>query len=116
MSKWYGNLDNRLMEGKTLEPIKEGTDITMYYWSDRTCYYVTRVINEKHIFVKEYEVKHKGEPYAQNWEYIKDPNKPEHEWVYRYKGWWRVYANGSYGKIDNKISFGIRDYYYDYEF
>ena len=55
MSKWYGNVVNRLEEGRLLEPT-EGMDITMYYWSDRTCYYITKVDNPKRIHVKQYEV------------------------------------------------------------
>ena len=43
--KWYGSVCNRIGEGRQYEEIKEGTDITMYYWSDRTCYFVTRVVD-----------------------------------------------------------------------
>lgn len=56
--RWYGSINNRIDEGKnyTGREIKVGDDITMYYWSDRHCYYITKVVDQKHIFVKEYQV------------------------------------------------------------
>lgn len=57
--KWYGSISNRIEEGHNYNEDKKihvGDDITMYYYSDRTCYYVTKVINQKHIFVHRYEV------------------------------------------------------------
>lgn len=148
--KWYGNLDNRLMEGKTVPEIKEGMDITMYYWSDRTCYYVTKVVDQKHIFVKEYEVvadrDKEGGMGHQNWCYFKTKkecndyllkyglgkqlnniieDEPE-EWVFRYNKWKRVARKDGwtgeplekpkYYDLSGKVSFGVRDYYYDWSF
>ena len=54
MSRWYGNLSNRLDENKnfTNRGIKVGDDITEYLWSDRKCYFITKVVDQKHIFVK----------------------------------------------------------------
>ena len=196
--KWYGSINNRIEEGRNYEPdktIKVGTDITTYFWSDRHCKYVTEVIDQKHIFVKDYHVcadhSKPGGMGAQDWLYfktareeaeylnsfhIKDLNgkeypprdldsiveqKPE-EWVFRY-GHWNVarrYDSESYNRclertkkeskdgqpipslaryylgltdeefaklqekgtfvkyhrISEGISFGVRDYYYDYEF
>lgn len=57
--KWYGSISNRIEEGRNYNDdklIHEGDDITMYYWSDCTCYYVTKVIDQKHIFVRKYHV------------------------------------------------------------
>jgi len=170
--RWYGNVVNRIEEGRTIPEIKEGTDITMYYWSDRTCYYVTKVVDQKHIEVKQYNVvaDHSKElgrghqewlyfktrkemadymkQYYPNNEYNTDEPDPE-TWVYRYNHWNRAYTytkedldekdimglpmrghfnekeiekleNGGtitrYYKLDNGISFGRRDYYYDWEF
>ena len=116
--KWYGNLNNRVEEGKNYiddKEIKVGTDITMYYWSDRTCYYVTDVIDQKHIKVREYEVcadhDKPGGMGHQDWMYFKtkreyndyiskyfpdryDPNIKEDEpedWVFRYGHWRKAY-------------------------
>jgi hypothetical protein len=115
--KWYGNIMNRVEEGLFFgedKTIKEGTDITMYFYSDRDCYYVTRVIDQKHIFVKRYHVvadhSKNNEMGHQNWLYFKTlkeenaylnsfkPNKfnsepvenEEEEWMFRNNSWKRV--------------------------
>ena len=160
MSKWYGNLDNRLEEGRTVPEITEGMDITMYYWSDRTCYYVTKVHDQKRIEVKKWQVcadhDKKGGMGHQNWLYFKtrkemneylerffpgqdryDREDQAETWVYRYNKWMKEYVYTSdrdcatdrehqhllkhgwfarYYDLSGKISFGRRDYYYDWEF
>lgn len=183
--KWYGSIGNRIEEGCNYEPdkkIKEGTDITVYCWSDRQCKYVTKVIDQKHIFVKDYYVcADRSKPDGighQNWRYfktareeaeylnscrIKDHNgkeihgeqedateSPEEEWAFRYGHWNRVtrfdkalaerieersglrgfcpktkkekevFEAGKevvrYDRIQEGISFGVRDYHYDWDF
>ena len=117
MSKkvWYGNLTNRLEEGKnyTGREIKPGDDITMYWHSDRSCYYVSEVIDQKHIKVKPYFVcADKSKPGGmghQDWVYFKEHREfcdyigaspdltdedhanaeREQTWVYRYNEWMR---------------------------
>ena len=166
MSKWYGNLSNRLEEGQnfTGREIRVGDDITMYKWSDRDVYYVTDVIDQKHIIVKPYLVcADKTKPGGmghQDWVYfktlkehdeylgIKNRTKDEYEcfeqeerWVFRYGKWMNehivcggvlenpeIYSerernsfrkNGflkTYSDLSGRVSFGIRDYYYDWEF
>ena len=157
----YGSLTNRLMEGRQVPEITVGMDITMYHWTDRTCYYVTEVIDQKHIKVRPYLIcadhdKTIGMGH-QDWLYFKtfkeelkylqahgmrvgekyDPSyeSPEETWAYRYNKWMQEYTftkenycterelnslkkNGffkRYGEM-SKVSFGIRDYYYDWEF
>lgn len=154
--KLYGNLDNRLEENKNYlgREIKVGDDLTKYYWSDRRCYYVTRVENQKHIFIKRYEIcadHHKeGGMGHQDWLYFKTcremqeyinscvdegllPDYCKHdlseikensevELVFRYGAWYEVQRTWydvvlekpKYHKTN--ISFGVRDYYYDWEF
>ena len=187
--KLYGNLTNRIEENRNYSnQIEVGTDITMYYWSDRTCYYVTKVIDQKHIFVKRYEIvadrEQEGGMGHQNWLYFKTVKEcndylqkyglgtdqevfenSEEEWVFRYNHWYqasrynlksyhhalelarkdcsnpededqvkrvaRLYFQVSdeeleqilsgkeivkYFRIKQGISFGVRDYYYDWEF
>ena len=159
MKKFYGNLTNRLEEGRTVPEIKEGMDLTMYYWSDRTCYYVTEVIDQKHIKVMRYYVvadrSKAGGMGHQDWLYFKTTKEAsdylkanglhgyadnikdiEEEWVYRYNKWMRLSRqteenyctdrerkalekNGYFDRyfdIGGKVSFGVRDYYYDWEF
>lgn len=191
--KIYGNLNNRFDENKnyTGREIREGDDITMYMWSDRHCYFVTKVIDQKHIFVHEYSVcadhSKEGGQGHQNWLYFKTINEMNHylnslpkfkdmqsdenikepsdiEIVFNRGAWRRVHKydlakyekakqksieqskNGTFddtlfryyfdmgrlteremqrvldGKTVTKysefgnISFGVRDYYYDWEF
>lgn len=191
--KYYGNLTNRFEEGKNYSKdnlIHVGDDITMYYWSDRTCYYVTDVISQKEIKVKRYHVcadhSKAGGQGHQNWLYfktVKERNKylnsviegggfdenpledEEETWVYRYNKWmikynwnneilkeavercksdlnpntppktvreyvkYRTELNDKeldniennkvvykYRDLSGKVSFGIKDYYYDWEF
>ena len=192
--KWYGSINNRIEEGRNYEPdkiIKEGTDVTVYGWSDRQCKYVTKVIDQKHIFVKDYYViadrafgsrgdKWKyfkslrdQEAYLNDWyrshpeeaaEYERVMGRPyeyanldeikesshEEEWIFRYGHWnrvtrfdkalaerteersgWRGFRPKTkkekeafeagkevvrYDRIQEGISFGVRDYRYDWEF
>lgn len=166
MSKWYGNLTNRLEEGRQDKPISIGDDITMYLWSDRHCYYVTEVIDQKHIKVKPYHVcADKSKPGGmghQDWLYFKslkerddylgwgndseeyyEINDREEAWAFRYNKWmreWTIREDSpnflgrefctdkelaaldkkgyykSYSDLSGKVSFGVRDYYYDWEF
>ena len=149
MARMYGSICNRLGEGKMyVDKIEEGTDITMYYWSDRTCYFVTKVVNDKHIFVKRYEVigdrEKPGGMGHQDWLYFKTvkeahqyinnhmdeqsiatfglyevENVREHreeEWVFRYGKWMEKIGDKQYRKLNGKVTFGVRDYYYDWEF
>lgn len=164
MSKWYGNLENRLEEGKnyTGRAIEIGDDITMYLWSDRHCYWVSEVINQKRIKVKPYFVcadKEKADGMGhQEWKYFKTVQKygeywgqsqesidrmkdaeREEVWVFRYGKWMEEHRHtemkhpedhgkrerdhfekhgwyNTYHDLLGKVSFGVRDYYYDWEF
>ena len=169
----YGNLINRIEEGHNFNSDKQihvGDDVTMYHFSDRTCYYVTDVIDQKHIKVKKYHIcaDHDEEPMSNNWKYFKtrkeendylkkyfpdrefEENPKENsdiELVYRYGKWKEVstytdlnetndfgvpFKDFLFTKNDIKkleegkpvykyndfgsISFGVRDFYYDYSF
>ena len=161
MARLYGNVINRIEEGRNVPEIKKGMDITMYYWSDRTCYWVEEVIDQKRIIVGEYYVcadhSKSGGMGHQDWMYfktLKDENtyldayfpgtliggesdKPRLEtWVFRYGKWKHevtfteenyctekelksLNEKGYYKRyydLSGKISFGVRNYYYDWEF
>ena len=170
MSRWYGSVNNRIREGKNYlqRELKVGDDITMYLWSDRLCFYITDVVNQKHIKVQRYQVcadhsKESGIGH-QDWLYFKttkeyneyinsrsilkdklptDVKEPEPEnWVFRYGKWKemitlnikdtpKVYMNMTdkqkkdfeegkdvhiYKDLLGSISFGVREYYYDWSF
>lgn len=163
MSKWYGDLSNRLEEGQnfTRRDIRVGDDITMYHWSDRTCYYVTAVESQKRIKVKRWFVcadhSKEGGMGHQNWLYFRSSREMneylsqfypssnrkyiegedgEFTWVFRYNKWVEEFSSDDatyatdkekksiekhgcykrYFPLNGKISFGVRDYYYDWEF
>ena len=75
--KLYGSLNNRFDENKnfTGREIRVGDDITMYLWSDRHPYFVTKVIDQEHIYVHKYHVcadhSKEGGMGHQNWLYFK---------------------------------------------
>lgn len=138
--KFYGSLNNRLEENKMYcEEIKVGTGMTEYYYSDRKAYEVVKVVNQKNVFVRELDHKAVGEPMSNQWELISNPNNPVRELKFRFNAWhWVVkYTKASVGKamivrskiydkvmkdgeavdyIKANISFGVAEYYYDYEF
>lgn len=147
MSKWYGSLTNRLFENQGEIPtIEVGMNVTEYLYTDRRVYEVTKVINQKHIFVRSYDAKCKGGMGSDAWELISNPNNREEELVYRYKNWYKksvvnkeslqrmkeedgaiwladyivkeVEEKGEYVEYIkmNKLRFGCADYYYDWEF
>lgn len=139
--KWYGSIDNRIDENKMFcDKIEIGTGMTEYHWSDRTAYEVVEVINQEHVFVRELQPKHVGDgSMDNNWELISNPNKPIKE-IKKYRGNWcwvinytkeslehcycledRIYQKilqtgkaTKYSKAN--VSFGVAEYYYDYEF
>ena len=161
---WYGSINNRLEEGKnfTGREIRVGDDVTMYYWSDRMCFYVTEVENQKRIKVRPWYIcadhSKPGGMGHQDWMYFRTLDErndylakyfpehhkagehmeepPEQTWVFRYNKWMHevtfteenycsdrekksLAAKGFYKRYFNlsgKVSFGVRDYYYDWEF
>ena len=148
-SKWYGNIMNRMEEGKMFcDEIKVGTGMTEYYWSDRHAYEVVEVKDQKHITVRELAHKHVGEAFENKWELSSDESNPCRALERRGNTWyWTstitaddikdidndmdlrlrvVMAGFDIDKIREKgkqtrrykanVSFGVADYYYDYEF
>lgn len=173
--KWYGSVHNRIEENKNYNKdnqIHVGDDVTKYYWSDRKCYYVTKVINQEHIFISEYYVcadrELQGGMGHQNWVYFKT-SKEYNEYLAKYglslvkerekepqyelmlkNGVWKEANRYNWDWISKKekwqqnmilsyltpkqqekvksgkevvkysdfgnISFGVKDYYYDWEF
>lgn len=89
--KWYGSIDNRLNENRQFcDKIEVGTGMTEYSWSDRHAYEVTRVKDQKHVWVREYDVKHVGEAFTNNWELISNPENPETYMTKRGNYWYKT--------------------------
>ncbi len=117
-NKWYGSLNNRIDENKMFcDKIEVGTAMTEYFWSDRHPYEVVKVISQTHIFVRELDHKAIGEPMSNTWELKSNENNPVIELKKRYGYWNWVEKNGCktvYRRTN--VSFGVAEYYYDYEF
>ena len=116
--RWYGSINNRLDENRMFcKDITIGTPVTEFLYTDRIPYEVTKVIDQKHVFIRAYNCIGIGKPMSNEWEFINDPSKPEVEIKYRYNHWYRVLKDRT-GKITYSkmnLSFGIAEKYYCYE-
>lgn len=89
--KLYGSLNNRLEENKMYcDEIKVGTGVTKYCYSDRHAYEVIKVIDQTHVFIREYNHKPVGEPMSNQWELISNENNPVFELKLRNGVWYEV--------------------------
>ena len=142
--KFYGSIDNRINENKMYcEKIDVGTGVTEYSYSDSRAYEVVDVVDQKHVFVREYKHEPVGEKMSNDWKLISDKTKPIKELKFRY-GKWNWVNNVTKESIKNliifddkiqkakqkldsgiksveifypaNVSFGIAEFYYDYEF
>lgn len=147
MKKWYGSLNNRLEEGRQfVETIEIGTGVTEYFYSDRKAYEVVAVKDQKHISIRKYDHKLKGEAFSNDWELISNEDNPVIDLVKRGQNWYeaktatiemlesenidirfyvalngfdpdKIRAKGKQTKYQKmNISIGVADYYYDYSF
>lgn len=126
MSKWYGSITNRCEENHQLvKTIKVGDGVTEYLWSDRVPYEVTKVIDQKHIFIRpmDYErTDSNGMSECQDYKYISNPNHKEIEMRFKYNHWYEIQRyTDKEGKphrrsIKKNISIGVMERYYDFSF
>ena len=115
MSKtWYGSINNRLEENSyfngTKDNIQVGTPCTVYHWSDREAYEVVKVIDQRHVFIRELDVKRiddNGMSDAQTYEYKSNEKNSIIELELTKYGWKEVirYTKELYDKIINKIGY-----------
>lgn len=87
--KFYGNLMNRLEEGRTYcDEIAVGTGVTEYFYSDRRAFEVIAVKDQKHVTIREYDHKHVGDgSFDNNWELVSNPDNAEYDLVKRGDVW-----------------------------
>lgn len=88
--KLYGSLNNRLEENRMFcDVIEVGTGMTEYSYTDRHAYEVVEVTDQKHIKVREYDHKHKGDfEMSNNWELVSNENNPVRAMTKRGKYWY----------------------------
>lgn len=129
-----------------VDTIEVGTGMTEYLYTDRKAYEVISVADQKHIVVRLLDHKLNGEAMSNNWKLISNENNPTMNMVKRGKYWYcantvtadildddnidtRLWLamNGFDRKVIKEkgkqtkyhklnVSFGVADYYFDYEF
>ncbi|MDV3429126.1 MAG: hypothetical protein LIR50_19210 [Bacillota bacterium] len=124
MSKCYGGIINRLLEGGMYgsKEITVGMGVTEYLWSDRHAYEVTKVFSQTHICIRRMNakvVKGSCQDGSAEYEYKSNPKYQEIE-IKRFKNGWydlRINPNNPSKKIKGyskySLSFGVMDEYYD---
>ena len=91
MTKWYGSLDNRLMENSENNvQIVVGMKATQTHYSDRDVWEVIEVQDQKHVTVREMKAIHVGEAFTNNWELESNENGHVMRLTKRGKGWYET--------------------------
>lgn len=92
MSKWYGNLDNRIMENaRQPEEIVVGMGATEIFYSDRHAYEIIEVKDQKHITVRQLKATSNG-AYSNNWTLERDEEATPIELTKRATGWYTAWT------------------------
>ena len=108
--KWYGNLENRIMEGKQDIIPEVGMGATEILYSDRNPYTIVEVISKNKIKVQADKAKNVGkEFYSQDWEITRD-EEGTIKTLIQTKNGWKVL------KGSTRFIINVRDKYFDYEF
>lgn len=118
MSRWYGSIDNRLMENSKMPMPQVGMGATECFYTDRHPYEIIAVKDERHIVVRALDHKRidtNGMSECQEYEYTSNPNNPTKNLFLTKKGIWRErMPDRSLGC--NGFFIGYAEYYYDFCF
>ena len=136
-------LEENKMFCKTIEV---GTGVTEYSYTDRRAYEVVEVRDQKHVSIRRLDAIHVGEAMTNTWKLVSNEENSIIDLVRRGDYWYRevtatiddlnsdnfqirlwlchngfdiekIRKNGKQTKYHKmNVSFGIADYYYDYEF
>lgn len=128
------------------EKIEVGTGVTEYSYSDRHAYEVVEVRDQKHVSIRRLDAIHVGEAMTNTWKLVSNEENAvidlakRGDYWYRevtatiddvnsediYRRLWLCHNGFDCDKIRQKgkqtkyhkmnVSFGVADYYYDYEF
>ena len=108
--KWYGNLTNRIMEGKQDIVPEIGMGATKLSYSDRDPYTIVEILSKSRIVVQADRAENVGEVcYDQNWKITPDPNGHKLTLINTKNGWKVL-------KGCTRFIIGHREKYFDYEF
>lgn len=117
MSKWYGSLDNRLMEGMKMPEPQVGMGATEMCFSDRHPYEVIEVKDARHITVRALDwkrVDNNGMSDSQDYEYSSNPENRTADLFLTKQGEWRQRYGRHLGV--NRFVLGFAERYYDFSF
>ncbi len=120
MTRWYGSLQNRLMEGCVGQPAPEvGMGVTECMWSDREPYEIVAVDDDRHITIRRLDYKRvddNGMSECQDYEYFSNPDNMAIRLFKDKNGRWvrRVGRNG----VDRSSGWviGFAERYFDFSF
>jgi hypothetical protein len=113
MARWYGSINNRIMESDRQPDPEVGMGATELCYSDRHAYTVVEVTNSKTIVVqrdKATRADQNGMSDSQEYTYAPDPNGERVTLTLRRDGMWKSKP----GSVVYGI--GYRDEHYDFSF
>ena len=117
--RWYGSLNNRIMENCRGDKPEVGMGVTHCGWSDRDPYEIVEVVDDRHIKVRALNYKRidgNGMSECQEYEYFSNPDAIVETLFKNKKGKW-VRRVGTRG-VDNYGGWyiGKAEKYYDFSF
>lgn len=108
MTKWYGNLTNRLAEGGEITQPQVGMGVTQYMYSDRHAYTIVEVApSGKRFWMTRDSYSYDEGGYGKD--YKSNPDSKARYEVRKYRGKWKM-LRAEY------VTIGVRDAYYDPHF
>ena len=115
--KWYGSIDNRMMENSKMPTPQVGMGATEMCYTDRHPYEVIAVKDDRHITVRELDWKRidtNGMSDCQDYEYFSNPENRTAELFRTKQGQWRERIGRSLGC--NGFYIGYAERYHDFSF
>ena len=114
-NRWFGSIDNRLMENCRQPVPVVGMGATELCYSDRHPYEIIEVIDDRHIIVRALSWKRtdrNGMSESQSYLYFSNPANPTAKLFLTKQGQWRErYPDRSLGC--NRFALGFAERYYD---
>lgn len=118
MSKWYGSLNNRVMErARGEQELHIGMGVTQCMWSDRRPWEIIEIKDERHITVRELDAKRidsNGMSECQEYEYTSNEDNSTTTLFKTKEGRWVERIGRKYGCDGWYV--GRAEKYYDYSF
>ena len=118
MNKWYGSLQNRILENSAMPKPEVGMGVTECLWSDRNPYEIVEVKDDRHLMIRALDWKRIDEggfSEAQEYEYFSNEDNPVIQIFLTKQGQWRQRL-GRNGLGCNRFAVGYAERYYDFTF